>query len=98
MASKMAESVEYKTMIACFDNLVTALKSDPQSISNQLVAKTLIPPTDDQPDARTMALRLLEKIQLSPDRFNVVLKVFTRNVWMKEIVTILRFKYGMCVT
>ena len=91
----MAESLEYKTVLSCFDKLVTALKLDPLAVSNELVAESLIPPVDGSVDAQKLAQLLLDKIQLSPRRYYDVVKVFSRHEWLRDVVDILQEEHGM---
>ena len=91
----MAGSSEYKTFLSCFDKLVTALKQDPQAVSNELVAESLIPPADGSIDAQKVAQLLLEKIKLSPKRYYDVVKVFSRHEWLGDIVDILQEEHSM---
>ena len=91
----MAESLEYKTVLSCFDKLVTALKLDPLAVSNELVAEGLIPPASGAVDAQKLAQLLLERVKLSPRRYYDVIKVFSRHEWLGDIVDILQKEHGM---
>ena len=87
----MSTSVEYKTTLACFDRLVTALKSDPVTVSNELASKNLIPPLDGPAiSAQKLAQLLLCKIKVTPKRYYDVIDVFSRHDWLKDIVEILQ--------
>ena len=87
----MTESVEYKTILTCFDKIVTALKSDPVPISNELVSANLISPVDcPQIDAQKLAQLLLDKIKLAPKRYYDVVRIFSRHDWLGDIVEILQ--------
>ena len=92
----MADTLEYKTVLSCFDKLVTALKLDPLAVSNELVAEGLIPPADGSVDAQKLAQVLLERIQLSPKRYYDVIKVFSRHEWLGDMVDILQEEHSMC--
>ena len=85
----MSTSVEYKTTLACFDKLVTALKSDPVTVSNELLSENLIPPLDGPVSAQKLAQLLLGKIKVTPKRYYDVINVFSRHDWLKDIVEIL---------
>ena len=86
---------EYKTVLSCFDKLVTALKLDPLAVSNELVAESLIPPVDGPADAQRLAQLLLERIQLSPKRYYDVIRIFSRHKWLEDIVDILQKEQSM---
>ena len=90
----MAESLEYKTVVSCFDKLVTALKLDPLAVSNELVAEGLIPPVDGSVDAQKLAQLLLERIRLSSKRYYDVIKVCCRHEWLGDIVDILQEEHS----
>ena len=91
----MAESLEYKTVLSCFDKLVTALKQDPLVVSNELAAKSLIPPVSGSVNAQKLAELLLERIELSPKRYYDVVSVFSGHSWLGDIVDILQEEYSM---
>ena len=92
----MSESSEYKTLLACYDKLVIALKSDPLGIATELIAVNLIPPLDvKKTDAPELAQLLLNKVELVPERYHVIVEVFSRHGWLKDIVTILQTEHGM---
>ena len=92
----MAESLEYKTVLSCFDKLVTALKrQDPLAVSNELAAESLIPPEGESVDAQKLAKLLLERIKLSPTRYYDVVSVFSGHSWLGDIVDILQEKHGI---
>ena len=91
----MAESLEYKTVLSCFDKLVTALKLDPLTVANELVAEGLIPPVDGSVDAQKLAQLLRDKIKLTPKRYYDVIKVFSRHEWLGDIVDILQEEHSM---
>ena len=90
----MAESLEYKTVQTCFNKLVTALKQDPQTVANDLVARSLIPPVDGSKDAQKLAQLLLERIELSPKRYYDVVKVLSQHDWLVDIVDILQEEHS----
>lgn len=85
----MSSSIEYKTLQGCFDKLVLALTQDPVTISNELVAAGLIPPSDSV-DAQQLAHRILGIVEVNPSRYNDVLKVLSRHDWLNDIAGILR--------
>ena len=89
------DSLEYNTVLSCFDKLVTALKQDPLAVSNELVAGGLIPPVDGAVDAQKLAQLLLERIQLSSKRYYDIIKVFSRHEWLGDIVDILQDEHSM---
>ena len=91
----MAETLEYKTVVSCFNKLVTALKQDPVAVANELVSESLIPPVDGSIDVQKLAQLLLDKIQLSPKRYYDIVKVFSRLDWLADIVDILQSEHGM---
>ena len=86
----MAESLQYKTILACFDKLVDSLKLDPLTISNELVAKSLIPPADEQIDGQKLAEILLKRVKVEPSRYYDIIYILSRHDWLKDIVEILR--------
>ena len=94
--TRMSASIEYKTVVACFDKLVIALKSDPLTVSNELVSSNLIPPleVDGQVSAQKIAQLLLDKIKVAPQRYHDMLEVFSRHDWLKDIVGILQSEYS----
>ncbi len=95
----MAKSFEYKALLECFDSLVTALKFDPASLAVELAAKGLVPPGDvtnqrscaDQ--ARELAGRILNRVELAPNRYHDIVKIFSRHLWMDDFVKILDTAY-----
>ena len=89
------DMAEYKTVLSCFDKLVTALKLDPLAVSNELVAEGLIPPGDGEADAQKLAQLLLRRIQLSPKRYYDVIKVLSRHEWLGDIVDTLQEEHGI---
>ena len=92
----MSESLEYKTLLACYDKLVTALKSDPLGIATELIAVDLIPPLDvKKTDAQELARLLLNKVELVPERYHDIVEAFSRHRWLKDIVTILQTEHSM---
>lgn len=95
----MAESTrECKAILACYDKLVTALRADPVTISNELVAMSLIPPADcDKFDAQKLAQLLFDKIKVAPKRYYDVVKAFSKHEWLKDIVEILSSECSKCV-
>ena len=92
----MAESLEYKTLLVCYDKLVTALKSDPLGIATELIAVNLIPPLDvKKTDAPELARLLLNKVQLVPEHYHDIVEVFSKHRWLEDIVAILQTEHGM---
>ena len=88
----MSESVEYKTLLACFSRLVLALKSDPVTISNELVETSLFPPPDGQIEAQQLAQRILDVVKVEAARYDDVMKILSKHDWLKDIVGILHGK------
>ena len=88
--TRMSTSVEYKTTLACFDRLVTALKSDPVTVSNELASENLIPPLDGPVSAQKLAQLLLCKIEVTSKHYYDVIDVFSRHDWLKDIVETLQ--------
>ena len=86
----MTDSMQYKTLRACFHKLVLALKADPVAISNELVAAGLIPPPDGQIEAQQLAQRILDVVKVVPARYDDVLTVLSKHDWLKDIVEILQ--------
>ena len=80
----------YKTIVACFDKLVLALRADPVIVSNELAAASLIPPPDGQIEAQQLAQRILDIVKVEPARYEDVLNVLSKNDWLKDIVGILQ--------
>ena len=92
----MAESLEYKALLSCLDNLVTALKFDPASLSVELAAKGLVPPdlrTNSDP-AQELAGCILNRVKLAPNRYYDVLEVLSRHQWLQDFVKILQAARG----
>ena len=75
---------------------MTALKSDPLTLSNELVSENLIPPLDGQVSAQKLAELLLRKIEVTPKRYYDVINVFSRHDWLKDIVEILQLESNDC--
>ena len=85
----MSDSVAHKTLLACFDKLVLALRADPVTISNELAAAGLIPPPDGQIEAQQLVQRILDIVKVEPARYDDIVKVFSKHDWLKDIVWIL---------
>ena len=98
----MAESFEYKALLACFDHLVTALKFDPASLSVELAAKGLVPPGEfsylrtNSDQARELAGSILDRVKLAPNRYYDVFEVLSRHQWLLDFVKILQAAHGKC--
>ena len=95
----MSESAQYKSLLACFDKLVVALKQDPVTVWNGLAALYLIPPPDVQLpggfEAQVLARRILNIVKVEPTRYDDVMKVLSKHDWLRDIVKILHTAYGM---
>ena len=101
----MTDSVEYRTLLACKGELVTAFKQDPLTIGDSMLAENLVPPTvsSEIAEHRTTkdmgARRLVEcitdKVKLSSGRYKDVIDVLTRHEWLRDVVAILKSNYGM---
>ena len=90
----MSDSIAYKTLLACFDRLVLALKSDPVTISNELVAVNLFPPPDGNMEAQQLAQRILDIVKVEPARYDDVMKVLSKHNWLRDIRKILETAYS----
>lgn len=96
----MSTSLEYRTLLECFDKLVTALKSDPASVAVHLAAKGLTPAdgvTDQRTkaeQARWMASEILGKVSLVPSRYDDILNVLSEHTWLRDMVKILNSTYS----
>ena len=96
----MAESVEYKALLECFDSLVTALKFDPASLSDELATKGLVSPGEVTQQrtcaeqARELASRILDRVKLAPNRYHDVVKILSGHLWMEDFVRILETAYN----
>ena len=88
----MDDSIAYKTLLACFDKLVLALRANPVTISNELAANGLIPPPDGQIEAQQLVQRILDIVKVEPTRYDDIVKVLSRHDWLKDIVGILHSK------
>ena len=92
----MAASVEYRVLLECFDSLVTALKFDPASLSDELATKGLVPPGEvtqrrtSAEQARELAGKILDRVKLSPIRYHDVVKILSRHLWMEDFIHILQ--------
>ena len=75
---------------------MTALKSDPVTISNELVSENLIPPLDGQVSAQKLAELLLRRIEVTSGRYHDVIRIFSRHDWLKDIVEILQLERNDC--
>ena len=93
-ADKMSDSIAYKTLLACFDKLVLALKLDPVTISNELVAANLFPPPDGNVEAQQLAQRILDIVKVEPARYDDVMKVLSKHNWLRDIGQILETAYS----
>ena len=95
----MAESQEYKTLLECFDSLVTALKSSSVSIADELAAKGLVPPGEisylrtDSEQARDLASKILDRVKLAPERYHDFVKILSKHQWMEDFIKILTTAY-----
>ena len=94
ISTTMSESVEYRTLLACFSRLVLALKADPVTISNELVDISLFPPRDGQIEAQQLAQRMLDIVKVEAARYDDVIKVLSKHDWLKDIVGILETTHG----
>ena len=98
----MAESFEYKALLECFDSLVIALKFNPASLAVELAAKGLVPPGDVTnqrscdlaEQARELAGRILNRVELAPNRYHDIVKIFSKHLWMEDFVKILETAYN----
>ena len=90
----MTDSIEYKTLRACFDKLVLALKLDPVPISNELAAAGLIPPPDGNIEAQQLTQHILDIVKVEPSRYDDVFMVLSRHVWLQDISGILQTTHG----
>ena len=88
----MSDSTAHKTLLACFDKLVLALRADPVTISNELAAAGLIPPPDGQIEAQQLAERIRDIVKVEPARYDDIVKVLSKHDWLKDIVGILHSK------
>ena len=92
----MAESLEYKALLSCFDHLVTALKFDPATLSAELAAKGLVPPGEfsytktNADQARELAGSILDRVKLAPNRYRDVFEILSRHHWLQDFVKILQ--------
>lgn len=95
----MAESFVYKVLLECLDRLVTALKFDPASISDELASKGLVPPGEvtrqrtNAEQARELAGRILDRVKLAPSRYHDVVKLLSRHLRMEDFTNILQGAY-----
>ena len=86
-----------KAIIHCHDKLVTALSNDILTISGVLVAKEFIPAESSskmllpnltpQEKATMLVIAITKKIELVPDRFQELIKIFSEQTCTKDIVT-----------
>ena len=96
----MADSLEYRTVLRCLDQLVLGFQLDLSSISIDLAAKELVPPmevTDKRNDserARDLAGKVLISLSLNRSRYNDLLSVLSKQLCLKDVVKILKDKYG----
>ena len=90
----MAESPEYKTLVESFSSLVTALGMNPKTISDELAAAGLVPPTTQELDERKLAVLIRDSVvMVNPSRYSDVIRIFSKYDWLKDIVKILRDTY-----
>ena len=95
---KMSESIQYKTLLACFNKLVDSLKQDPVTVWNELASAYLIPPPDGPGqliEAQQLARCILNIVRVEPTRYDDVMKVLSKHDWLRDIVKILHTTYGM---
>ena len=97
----MSESLEYRTLLECLSSLVTALKSDPATIADDLVSRGLIPPKDvaesttaNVDQARQLARVILDRVSLVPSRYNDVVSVLCKHQWLEDVVDIIQTTYS----
>ena len=86
-------SVEYRTILACFDKVVLAFDQSPSTIADELIAKGLFPPQGPV-DGRRLAKLVADKVQLKSSRYRNVMDVLSKHEWLSDIVDILQVTYG----
>ena len=96
----MEGSIEYRTLLECFKDLVTALSLNPLSIADELTSRGLIPPTQpgdrrtSQEQARELACRIRDIVSITPKRYDDVVDILSKHQWLEDFVTLVRSTYG----
>ena len=100
LGNKMSTSLEYRTLLECSGNLVTALKSDPASVAVDLAVKGLVLAdgvTEQRAkaeQAQWLANEILRRVSFVSSRYDDVLNVLSKHPWLTDMVKILRSTYG----
>lgn len=96
----MADSLEYRTVLRCLDQLVLGFQLNLSSIAIDLAAKGLVPPmevTDKRNDserARDLAGKVLLSVSLNRSRYNDLLSVLSKQLCLQDVVKTLKDHYG----
>ena len=101
-AGQSIKHLAYTAMLACNDKLVPALSPDPRTIAGILMAKGFIPPevqaeillpSTPHTKATILVTAITEKIKIAPKRFHELIKIFSEQMWTKDVAEILQSAY-----
>ena len=104
LTSLTMDSLEYKTILECKPQLITALKADPQSVITDLEANGLIPhecisaSKSNVVQAREAVTSIIGRVENSPSEYQKILDILSKYQWLKTGIKILREKYGKNIT
>ena len=95
----MTDSLEYQTLVQSYNKVVIGLKLDPATVAEELIARSLIPPSvasemavqsvTKAQKARTLVQYLLDKVELSSDHYYNFVSTISELGWLNDLVGIL---------
>ena len=95
----MTDSLEYQTLIQSYNKVVIGLKLDPATVAEDLIARSLIPPSvasemavqsvTKAEKARRLVQYLLDKVELSSDHYHSFVSAISELGWLNDLVGIL---------
>ena len=101
--AEMAVSVEYATMVECFEALVLGISQDPQTVANKLLSvglappnlvdRTLLQPRENYDKATEIVLQVMKKVEGSSGTLEVFMSILADIPSLHDLVGSLHEKY-----
>ena len=98
-----SQSVEYATMVECFDALVLGISPDPQTMANKLFSVGLVPanlvdrillqPRENYDKATEIVSLVMKKVEGSPETLEVFMSILADLPSLHDLVGSLHEKY-----
>ena len=98
-----SQSVEYATMVECFDALVSGISQDPQTVANKLLSVGLAPanlvdrmllqPRENYDKATEIVSLVMKKVKGSPETIEVFMSILADLPSLHDLMESLHEKY-----